>query len=183
MNGELSQTCIMITKADMIRNIVPIYEHHTLEPQETRPGIIRKFIDPGKVRFKHEIEVNIGTTLRVGDKTIRAVRDNKNKIKVVEVKENGTEVEPSTYKFERPLKPKELRTYHILVLSRHKGESIVINDNIVITVLEVRMDKVRLGITAPVEIPVHRQEVYDQILKEREKKENQSQENLPNPPK
>ena len=51
----------------------------------------------------------------------------------------------------------------MLVLSRKSNESIVINDNITITVVEIRGDKVRLGIVAPKDIPVHRQEVYDQI--------------------
>lgn len=52
----------------------------------------------------------------------------------------------------------------MLVLSRKRNESIVIDDRIVITVIEVRGDKVRLGIQAPLEIPVHRSEVYDAIL-------------------
>ena len=51
----------------------------------------------------------------------------------------------------------------MLVLSRQRDESIVIGDNIVITIVDIRGDKVRLGIQAPVEIPVHRQEVYDAI--------------------
>lgn len=54
----------------------------------------------------------------------------------------------------------------MLVLSRKKSESVVINDDIVITVVEVRGDKVRLGIQAPREIPVHRKEVLDAILRE-----------------
>jgi carbon storage regulator len=49
----------------------------------------------------------------------------------------------------------------MLVLSRKRDERIVIGDNIVITVVEVRGDKVRLGIDAPSEVPVHRQEVLD----------------------
>ena len=49
----------------------------------------------------------------------------------------------------------------MLVLSRKRDERIVIGDNIVITVVEVRGDKVRLGIEAPIEVPVHRQEVLD----------------------
>lgn len=49
----------------------------------------------------------------------------------------------------------------MLVLSRKRDERIVIGDNIVITVVEVRGDKVRLGIEAPAEVPVHRQEVVD----------------------
>ena len=51
----------------------------------------------------------------------------------------------------------------MLVLSRKKNESIIINDNIVITVVEIRGDKVRLGFDAPKDVPIHRQEVYDAI--------------------
>jgi carbon storage regulator len=51
----------------------------------------------------------------------------------------------------------------MLVLSRKKNESIVINSDITVTVVEIRGDKVRLGIVAPKEVPVHRQEVYDAI--------------------
>jgi carbon storage regulator len=51
----------------------------------------------------------------------------------------------------------------MLVLSRRKNESIVINDNIVIVVVDIVGDKVRLGVECPKEIPVHRQEVYDAI--------------------
>ena len=51
----------------------------------------------------------------------------------------------------------------MLVLSRKKNEQIVIADNIVITVVEIRGDKVRLGVDAPKEIPVHRREVFDAI--------------------
>ena len=51
----------------------------------------------------------------------------------------------------------------MLVLSRKKNESIVINNNITVTVVEIRGDKVRLGIQAPKEIPVHRREIYDAI--------------------
>lgn len=51
----------------------------------------------------------------------------------------------------------------MLVLSRKKNESIVIDDQIKITVVEIRGDKVRLGIEAPREVPVHRSEVYNAI--------------------
>lgn len=51
----------------------------------------------------------------------------------------------------------------MLVLSRKKNESIVINNDVTVTVVEIRGDKVRLGIVAPKEVPVHRQEVFDAI--------------------
>lgn len=53
----------------------------------------------------------------------------------------------------------------MLVLSRKKNESIVINNDITIVVVEIRGDKVRLGVEAPREVPVHRREVYDAILR------------------
>lgn len=52
----------------------------------------------------------------------------------------------------------------MLVLSRKKNESIVINDDISIVVVEIRGDKVRLGIEAPRDVPVHRREIYDAII-------------------
>ena len=51
----------------------------------------------------------------------------------------------------------------MLVLSRKKNESIVINDDITIVVVEIRGNKVRLGVEAPKEVPVHRREVFDAI--------------------
>ena len=53
----------------------------------------------------------------------------------------------------------------MLVLSRKKNESIVINNDITIVVVDIGGDKVRLGVEAPKEIPVHRREVYDAIQK------------------
>ena len=51
----------------------------------------------------------------------------------------------------------------MLVLSRKKYESIVIGDNIIVTVVEIDGDKVRLGFEAPKEVTIHRREVYDKI--------------------
>lgn len=51
----------------------------------------------------------------------------------------------------------------MLVVSRKKNESIIINNDIHIVVVEIRGDKVRLGIEAPKDVPVHRKEVYDAI--------------------
>lgn len=55
----------------------------------------------------------------------------------------------------------------MLVLSRKRNESVVINDNIVVTVIDVRGDKVRIGIEAPRDVSVHRQEVLEAILNEK----------------
>ncbi len=54
----------------------------------------------------------------------------------------------------------------MLVLSRQRDESIIIGDNIVVTIVDIRGDKVRLGIEAPTEIPVHRREVFEAIQRE-----------------
>lgn len=54
----------------------------------------------------------------------------------------------------------------MLVLSRQRDESIMIGDNIEITIVDIRGDKVRLGIAAPNEVPVHRKEVYEAIKRE-----------------
>jgi carbon storage regulator len=69
--------------------------------------------------------------------------------------------------FDRALKTgssgKRAKERAMLVLSRKKNESIVINDDITIVVVEIRGDKVRLGVEAPKEVPVHRREVFDAI--------------------
>ena len=57
----------------------------------------------------------------------------------------------------------------MLVLSRQRDESIIIGDNIVVTIVDVRGDKVRLGIDAPREVSVHRREVYEAIQRENRK--------------
>lgn len=58
----------------------------------------------------------------------------------------------------------------MLVLSRKEDEKILIGDDIEIMVISIRGDKVRLGINAPKHIPVHREEVYEAILAERNEK-------------
>ena len=64
----------------------------------------------------------------------------------------------------------------MLVLSRQRDESIMIGDDVEIIIVDVRGDKVRLGITAPKEIPVHRREIYDAIQREKiQKKESQAE--------
>ena len=64
----------------------------------------------------------------------------------------------------------------MLVLSRQRDESIMIGDDVEIIIVDVRGDKVRLGITAPKAIPVHRREIYDAIQREKaEKEESQKQ--------
>jgi len=68
---------------------------------------------------------------------------------------------------------KELK---MLVLSRQKDESIMIGEDVEITIVDVRGDKVRLGITAPKEIPVHRREVYEAIRREKAQKSGEKQE-------
>jgi carbon storage regulator len=55
----------------------------------------------------------------------------------------------------------------MLVLSRQKDESIIIGDDVEITIVDVRGDKVRLGINAPRSISVHRKEIYDAIQREK----------------
>ena len=62
----------------------------------------------------------------------------------------------------------------MLVLSRKKNESIVINNDIVIVVVEIRGDKVRLGVECPKEIPVHRREVYEAIKRAEAQNQGQS---------
>ena len=54
----------------------------------------------------------------------------------------------------------------MLALTRKKGESLVINNNIEITVLEIRGDQIKIGVQAPKDVPIYRKEVYMQIQKE-----------------
>lgn len=54
----------------------------------------------------------------------------------------------------------------MLALTRKKGESLVINNNVEITILDIRGDQVKIGITAPKDVPIYRKEVYVQIQEE-----------------
>jgi carbon storage regulator len=67
----------------------------------------------------------------------------------------------------------------MLVLSRQKDETIIIGDDIEITVVDIRGDKVRLGVSAPKEISVHRKEVYDAIRRENREAAQVKPEDLP----
>ena len=71
----------------------------------------------------------------------------------------------------------------MLVLSRQRDETIMIGDDIEITVVDIRGDKVRLGITAPNTIPVHRKEVYEAIQRENREAAKVRMEDLPNLPR
>lgn len=70
----------------------------------------------------------------------------------------------------------------MLVLSRQRDESIMIGDDVEIIIVDVRGDKVRLGITAPKEIPVHRREIYDAIQREKGQKKEPQEEQQEKPP-
>ena len=71
----------------------------------------------------------------------------------------------------------------MLVLSRQRDETIMIGDEIEITIVDIRGDKVRLGITAPNTIPVHRKEVYEAIQRESREAAKVKMEDLPNLPR
>ena len=67
----------------------------------------------------------------------------------------------------------------MLVLSRRKDESIIIGDDIEIVIVDIRGQKVRLGITAPKTIPVHRREIYEAIQREKNEKKKEHKQNHP----
>lgn len=67
----------------------------------------------------------------------------------------------------------------MLVLSRKKNESIIINDDITVVVVEIRGDKVRLGVEAPKEVSVHRREVFDAIQRHESSEKEVIQQEIP----
>jgi carbon storage regulator len=56
----------------------------------------------------------------------------------------------------------------MLILTRRVGESVMIGDNVSVTILGVKGNQVRIGVTAPADVSVHRQEIYERIKKEQE---------------
>lgn len=56
----------------------------------------------------------------------------------------------------------------MLLLTRRPGEKVIINDNVTVTVLSIKGNQVRIGIEAPRDVKVHREEIYERIVKERE---------------
>lgn len=56
----------------------------------------------------------------------------------------------------------------MLILTRRVGESVMVGDDITVTVLDVKGNQVRIGVNAPKDVPVHREEIYERIKQERE---------------
>jgi carbon storage regulator len=86
-----------------------------------------------------------------------------------QVIDGTTGLAPSERRFALLLDVPSTKESSMLVLSRKKNESIIINDDITIVVVEIRGDKVRLGVEAPKEVPVHRNEVYEAIRRNQQK--------------
>jgi len=61
----------------------------------------------------------------------------------------------------------------MLILTRRVGEILMIGDEVTVTVLGVKGNQVRLGVNAPKDVPVHREEIFDRIQKEKEKEKEQ----------
>lgn len=65
----------------------------------------------------------------------------------------------------------------MLVLSRYRDERVMIGDNVIVTIVDIRGDKVRIGIEAPQDIEVHREEIYERVIAERAALEDEASSN------
>jgi carbon storage regulator len=70
----------------------------------------------------------------------------------------------------QPTPFKDTRSISVLILSRHVGETVMIGENVEVTVLGVKGNQVRIGIKAPKDVAVHREEIFDRIQRELEHK-------------
>ena len=96
-------------------------------------------------------------------------------IRIIDLVTNGLAESNQAFQYRPRLTGQQKKESKMLVLSRQKDESIIIGDDIKITIVDVRGDKVRLGINAPRSISVHREEIYEAI--QREKAQQKADEN------
>jgi carbon storage regulator len=128
-------------------------------------------------RVNHHVEWNegvcaplgVGSVISPEEKSLgRRIRETERGVESATARPN--DVPPRT------APPQCTKESTMLVLSRKKNESIVINDDITIVVVEIRGDKVRLGVEAPKEVPVHRNEVYEAIRRNQQNGDGPSRE-------